>query len=423
MKCALTLFFIFLFFKTFPQWEQAKKRFNTYLNFNGSLNNVVKFTLNSVVIANAGQPEFTVFNDEEKIITLLLNTMNPQDFVAVYSWKKNKHLTAAQLDSIGQGVKEPLKNTSTLKHKRIAIDPGHFAGNMETARTEQKFIEFIPSAINHLRDTIRFNEGYLTFQTAQILKNFLLENGAEVMVTRPKQNFTSFQITYDDWFVNRKKIALDSLFRNESINANRYKILMGLNKNKLFWEFFRDFELMERARIINNFDPDVTIIIHYNVDEKNRDWLNPTKKNFTMAFIGGGMTADNFSKTINKVHFLRLLLTTDLNESEKLASLTVKQFNEQMNIPIAQKNDADYLRDNCVKAYENGVYCRNLALCRTIKSVLVYGECLYQDNENECLNLSKTDSVIYGEKTSKRIIEAANCYQKAIIEYFSNTQK
>ena len=61
-------------------------------------------------------------------------------------------------------------------------------------------------------------------------------------------------------------------------------------------------------------------------------------------------------------------------------------FRTTWNIPIAQKNDADYLKDNCIKTPSNGVYCRNLVLCRTINSPLVYGECLYQDNINECIS-------------------------------------
>ncbi len=399
-----------------------KKRYDTYLNFNGSLNSLVSFNANSVSVLNAGKSEFTVFTDEQPTLSFLLKKLNPTDFLVIYKWKKNTHLSSKQLDSLKgtiQDITISASQFSSLKGKKIAIDPGHFAGNMEVARIEQKFIEFIPSPLNTLKDTIRFNEGVLTFQTAEILKQRLLEQGANVMVTRPKQNYTSFQITYDDWISKRKKPVLDSLLKENAIDKKRYTRLMNLGKDKLFWEFFRDYELMERVRIINEFKPDVTVIIHYNVDEKNTDWINPTKKNFTMTFIGGGITGDNFAKPINKVHFLRLLLTNQINESEKLASLTVNQFSKQMTIPIAQKNDADYLRDNCLKAPSNGVFCRNLALCRTINSPLVYGECLYQDNINECLNLNKADYEIYGQKLPKRIYEASNCYYNALNEYFS----
>lgn len=401
---------------------ELKKKFDTYLSFNGSLNASVSFNANSVSVLNAGKPEFTAYTDEFEKLALLLEFKKAEDFLAIYQWKKNAHLNQKQLDSLLGG-----QNRSTvyaykqpaLKGKKIAIDPGHFAGDMQTARIEQKFIDFHPSSSNSLKDTIRFNEGTLTYQTAELLKYLLLEQGAIVMVTRPKQNYTSFQISYDDWLSKRKKTVLDSLLQNKVMDARRYTRLMSLSKEKLFWEFFRDYELMERARIINHFKPDATIIIHYNVDEKNTDWVNPGTKNFTMAFIGGGMTADNFSKPINKVHFLRLLLTGQLHASERLSALTVHQFSSSMGIPVAQRSDADYLRDNCMKTPSNGVFCRNLALCRTINSVLVYGECLYQDNLQECMRLNTCDYEIRGQTVPKRIYEAANCYYNAINDYFS----
>ncbi len=400
--------------------SELKTRFNTYLNFNSSLDQSISFSDKSVSIKIAGKPDFTIYEGEQEILSALLKNKTASEFIPIYQWKKNNRLSKKQIDSLTKTIIHVVYLTSpSLVGKRIAIDPGHFAGNVTDARVEQKFIDFSPSSSNLLKDTVRFNEGKLTYQTATILKHKLEEQGAIVMVTRPQQNFTAFQITYDTWFVKRKKIILDSLVKSNNMDSKRYSILMKLTKQKLFWEFFRDFELGERARIINEFKPDATVIIHYNVDEKNTDWVNPTTKNYTMTFIGGGMTADNFSKTINKIHFLRLLLTNQLNQSEKLASLTVNQFNKELHIPIAQKHDADYLRDNCLKTSSSGVFCRNLALCRMINSPLVYGEALYQDNINECNQLCKNDYEIYNQIVPKRIYETAMCYYQALSVYFS----
>lgn len=398
--------------------NDLKKRFDTYLNFNGSLNALVLFKDDGVAILKQGKPEFTVYADEQSVISQVITNTPPDNFLALYHWKKNKHLSKKQLDSLGGIYSESPISAKNLKGRKIAIDPGHFAGNMEVAKIEQKFIYFIPSSSNGLKDTIQFNEGVLTFQTASILKQQLEEQGAYVILTRPQQNYTSFQMTYDAWLQTHKKKTLDSLLKSKSIDLQRYSHLMKLSKEKFFWSFFRDYELMERAKIINAFKPDITIIIHYNVDEKNTNWLKPTLNNYTMAFIGGAITSDHFSKDINKVHFLRLLLSTQLNESEKLASLTVNQFHEHMGIPIAGKNDADYLKDNCLKAPSKGVFCRNLALCRVINSPLVYGECLYQDNFAECVHLNTADDEVYQQKVPKRIHTAASCYYHAICDYF-----
>jgi N-acetylmuramoyl-L-alanine amidase len=415
--------FIYLFF-SFAIKSQTivdlKNRFNTYLNFKESLNHLVSFHQNAVSISNMGKAEFTVYENEINCLSLVFTNFKTTELINFYNWKKNRILTTKQIDSLFNRVGSTRKNVSpSLKGKRIAIDAGHFAGNMEVAKIEQKFIEFKPSPENKLRDTIRFNEGFLTFQTAELLKHQLEEQGAVVFMTRPRQNYTSFQITYNDWILRKKKRTLDSLLKTGNISYQRHATLMKLSAQKLFWEFFRDFELMERARIINEFKPDVSIIIHYNVDEKNADWKSPTSKNYTMAFIAGGITADNFSKTINKIHFLRLLISNQINESERLSSLTVNQFNKLMNIKVAKKNDADYLRENCLNTPSVGVFCRNLALCRHINSTLVYGECLYQDNESECVKLSTNDYELNNQKIPKRIYEAAMSYYHAVNEFFS----
>lgn len=398
-----------------------KNRFNLYLNFKNSLISSVAFTNNSVSIINKGRVEFTVFENEITILSDCFKTLTIQECLKLYTWKQNKHLSVTQLDSLKKSsVTTSRSKSSGLKGKRIAIDAGHFAGNMAEARIEQKFICFAPNTSTTYKDTIAFNEGWLTYNTAFVLKYKLEEQGAVVFVTRSLQNYTTFNVTYTDWFIKRKKIVLDSLLKGETIDVKRYTTLVKQTKEQLFWSFFRDYELAERSRIINVFKPDATIIIHYNVDEKNTDWIKPTLKNYTMTFIGGAMTNDNLAKPNNKLHFLRLLLSNQLNESEKLASLTVNEFSKQLNIPIAQQQQADYLLHNCIKSPSNGVYCRNLALCKTINSPLVYGEALYQDNMNECSMLNVSNYEFNSVKMPKRIYDVATCYYNAISNYFMN---
>jgi N-acetylmuramoyl-L-alanine amidase len=419
MKLAFSL--LFLSSVLFSQTTlELKNRYNTYLNFNGSLNSVVSFSETSFSILNSGTNEFTLYNNEFRFFETLLKSLPTEQLSLIYEWKKNKKLTSKQLDSLfslipSQGVPT---TKSGLKNRRIAIDPGHFAGNVTDARVEQKFICFAPSPLNNFKDTLQFNEGFLTHATAQILKHQLEEQGAIVMLTRAQQNYTAFGLTYNDWYESKRMTVLDSLLKIKNIEQKKYEALKKQTKEKLFWDFFRDYELAERARKINAFKPDATVIIHYNVDETNKDWLNPTSKNFTMSFIGGGMAKDNFGKTSSKIHFLRLLLSNQLPESEKLASLTVNLFNQDLKIPIAKQSNATYLNESCIKTKSAGVFCRNLALCRVINSPLVYGETLYQDNNQECLLLSKNDFEIYNLKVPKRISLVANCYYKALESFF-----
>ena len=387
---------------------------------------MVSFQEKKIIISTNSKPELTIYDGEQTMLSLLLKSKKEVDLIAFYNWKKNNKLSQKQFDSLlltmSSLAQMPLipSKGQPLLGKRIAIDPGHFAGNLKEARVEQKFIEFIPNDLSSIKDTIRFNEGALTFQTAIILKEQLEQLGAQVFVSRTQQNYTSFNVTYQHWFDSKRKRTLDSLLSIKNIDLSKYKALIKQTKEKLFWSFFRDYELAQRAKLINEFKPDATVIIHYNVDEKNTDWLKPTTKNFTMTFIGGGMTADNFNKTISKIHFLRLLLSNQLQQSEQLSAHTVNEFHKQLHIPIASKNDADYLKENCLKTSSSGVFCRNLALCRTINSPLVYGEALYQDNISECQALNSANYNYNGLIIPQRVFDVAQCYLSALKTFFEH---
>ena len=91
-----------------------------------------------------------------------------------------------------------LKKTN-LNDLKVMIDPGHIAGNMGMARTEQKFLHFTKQHNSTLKqDSIDIAEGVLTYQTARILKHLLEEKGVTVGLTR-KENSTSFGYSFEEW--------------------------------------------------------------------------------------------------------------------------------------------------------------------------------------------------------------------------------
>lgn len=89
-----------------------KTRFNTYLNFNGSLNQCVSFTENSVVIKRDGKAEYTVYEGEQEILTALLKTKKPSEFMyfiipnSLLMQTASLPLTSLHLD----GLSSPLAN-------------------------------------------------------------------------------------------------------------------------------------------------------------------------------------------------------------------------------------------------------------------------------------------------------------------------
>lgn len=404
--------------------KQCKERFDKYLNFKGSLNQIVSFDEDAIHISNSkGVKVFSVYSHEIPMLAEFFENNNYDQQEQLLKQKGTSKYTKRQRDSLyiyiddTKTVNKKVKN-KPLQGYKIAIDPGHFGNNLNDAKIEQKFLYFAKDSANS--DSIKLFESELNFQTALILKKKLEESGAQILLTREKSNFTSFNLTYQDWLKFHKKNTLDSLLKLNQLSGEKYKLLNQCNDHKFFWEFFREYELLHRAKIINQFNPHATSIIHYNVDEKNAPWQKFTNKNFTMCFIGGAFTESNLDKTESKIHFLRLLLTNQINESEKLAGYTASNFNKHLMIPYANYLDADYLHDNSLPSNKAGVFSRNLILCRLINSPLVYGEALYQDNKKEAELLMQEPVELNGQKVNKRISSVANCYFDALLLYLKN---
>lgn len=404
---------------------ECKNRFDNYLNFKGSLNTLVRFDKESISIYNSkGQKEFTAYQKEIPMLAEVFEHYNTKAAIKFYKEKGNGKLTKKQRDSIRIYMDVPKKMVEKngvlpLKGIKIAIDAGHIASSFSEAMNEQKFLYFLRDSLKSTLDTVKIYEAELTFKTALILKSMLEEKGANVFLTRPTQSLTTFGCSYSYWFATHKQKVLDSLLQANKLEAAEYRKLNKLPEYNFFWDFFKDYELANRAKQINAYKPNVSCVIHYNVDEKNVPWKKTSNNDFTMAFIGGCFTPDRLDNIESKINFLRLLFSSQLNNSEKLSGLTVAEFSNNLEIPIALPADADYLKNNCISTGKKGVYCRQLILCNKINSPLVYGESLYQDNVNECDWLMKNTVVKYGVKTNERVVKVAQSYFNAILAYFT----
>jgi N-acetylmuramoyl-L-alanine amidase len=424
----MRIFILLLFGVSFLRAQtiaECKKRFDTYLNFKGSLNTLVRFDNERISIYNSkGQKEFTAYHKEIPMLAEVFENYDPKAAAKFYKEKGNGKLSKQQRDSIRIYMDVPKKTlekneAQPLKGLKIAIDAGHIASSFSEAMNEQKFLYFLRDSLKSTLDTVKIYEAELTYKTAMILKNMLEEKGASVFLTRPTPSLTTFGCSYGYWYNNYKQKVLDSLLQANKLEAAEYRKLNKLPEYNFFWDFFRDYELANRARLINAWKPDASCIIHYNVDEKNVPWKKVSTNDYTMAFIGGCFTSDRLDNIQSKINFLKLLFSSQLNRSEKLSALTVKEFSESLGIPAAHSNDADYLKNNCMSTNSKGVYCRQLILCNKINSPLVYGESLYQDNVNECEWLMKNTVTMYGIKTNERVIKVARSYFNAILYYFT----
>lgn len=407
----LALFLVLLSLSTYSQKLESPKskanyRIKTYLDPDGSLKGYYELSDSGVFIfsgptekAKRNHEFFLNWNDAGKFISLFRS--EPDSVLAIYERGRSLPLKRNYIQKNNPPAPYVPEMVS-LKGMKIALDPGHMAGDSAMARIEGKclFLEYDSAGQKQRLELI---EGQLTLATAHMVKEALEKAGAEVMMTREKPNQSAFGITYDEWL---KKELPES----------------KLGRFKIFHDKFKSLELLERAKKINAFAPDLTLIIHYNVDETNVGWTKPGRKNFTMAFIGGNIISKNLSGKINRIEFLRLLVSDDLEKSEQLAGHLVSNFNTKLNVPVAKPSDAIYLKEESIQTPTPGVYSRNLALTRLVHGPLAYGESLYQDNFSECKDLCNCTIDVKGVKTSERVKKVAECYVQAVFEFVGKKQ-
>lgn len=405
--------------------EDCKERFNKYLNLKGTASKDIFFESDAFYLLNANKgKEFAIYSHELKVLTAFFENSSTEEQLQFYKFKGIHKLSKLQLDSLWVTMKEEVKipkvsGTKSLQGLRIAIDPGHFSSNYTESKIEGKFVKLVNQE-SRTKDTITLVEGQLTFLTADLLKRMLEDQGAKVLITRTQANHTAFNQSYTEWFRFRRFKVLDSLVTIKEITAEESLNYKKLSKDKLFWHFFRDYELVERSRKINNFYPHLSIVIHYNVDDKNAPWTKATIRNNSMCFIPGGFAPADLKKTVNKLHFVRLLISDQIKRSELIGSLTINAFQKNLKITTAKQMDTDYLMKHSVCSSGDGVFCRNLILTRYINSPLVYGESLYQDNNIECTLLNNCNYNSYGISVPQRVYQVAKSYYEAVLNYFKD---
>ena len=320
---------------------------------------------------------------------------------------------------INKNSEEPTKE-HPLQGIKIALDPGHLAGTSEMAEIEGKQIKMKHP---HIKDSVFFYEGELTYLTVSLLKESLEKLGAEVFKTR-KANESAFGYTYSYWLAHHFTHDLDSCFKNNLLTIDDYDLLTQekekntlLSKKIIFHKFFKHLDFYQRATIINSYQPDLTVIMHYNVDVSNKGWDKPTNKNFNMAFVPGAFMEGEIDKPIDFNNFVRLNHTKEINESIIFSSHILNGLKKHTKVDIiTDYSEISYLNDYCLPTNVSGVFSRNLALTRQIKGIICYVEALYQDNIDESLLLNKKRNNSY---IPTRIQDVSNGILEGIVEYLS----
>lgn len=290
------------------------------------------------------------------------------------------------------------KKRSSLRGVKIAIDPGHFGGPY--ALLEERFID-IPE--NECR--IQFDEGTLSFLTASYLKQLLEKEGAVVFLTRESIGTGAYEDSFFDWLKKKPEYWTN------------------IPLNKIFRLYFNPLDLRARAEKINQFQPDLAVIIHYNSHHTEGAVSSnhcTTASNYNLVFIPGAFCGTELLEKDARYEFLRLVCTKDLESSLSLSKKLLDRFTEVLKVPLVNDTDgARYLSKCCIKV-EEGIFARNLALTRLVHNPVCYGETLIQNNCTECQKLGKKDIMIDDIPCSSRIKDVATCYFEGIKAFLLN---
>lgn len=312
-------------------------------------------------------------------------------------------------------MKTGFKTTSRMGFPiRVAIDPGHIATNKKEAILEERFIKSRHGF---------FYESELNMATALVLKRLLEDRGFEVMITRTPRT-SALGMSYTAWYKKHSQEALCDDLSIGKITTQQYEELLRLNKKDLFHRYFKDKDFIARKERINAFQPDVTLIIHYNATEfenKANAFAPEVNYNYTVAFVPGSFTNQELASESQLHDFIRLASTDMLENSILLSSFIVEEFNRKLNVPKLIPSDLPdlwYLKRYSVFTGEPGVFSRNLYLTRAISSPVCYGEALLQNNKDEIKLLAKRDFTVKPYRISSRVVDVANCYYAGTIKYF-----
>lgn len=287
-----------------------------------------------------------------------------------------------------------------LKEARIAIDPGHFGGAF--AELEERFVK-IPALKTKNNQEIYFAEGDLAYLTAVELKSLLEAEGAIVFISRTGIGKGAIEEDFFAW-------------------KGKHPDLQSESQSKIFRTYYNTEDLRKRAAKINDFSPDITLVIHYNAhlsDAEEEAGALFTQSNYNLAFIPGAFGSGELKRKEDRYEFLRLLLTNTVEESLELSRGIVQEFVRHLGVPLITLSDrASYIEKACL-FQEPGIYCRNLALTRLIHSPVCYGETLVQNNEEEVYRLASHDDFIMETACSSRIREVAQAYCEGVKQYFN----
>jgi N-acetylmuramoyl-L-alanine amidase len=279
-----------------------------------------------------------------------------------------------------------------LRGLRIALDPGHMGTDEWDERTG-KYVEGMVGG--RMR---RISEATLATQVALLAERDLTALGATVMLTRRTLGTVS-DIRYEDldvqefarrelrasslapWFLQRLPQGGASFDQAPQIRA------MFAEASRSKYYILRE-DIDARARLIKAFNPDITLVIHFDSDTHQ---LTTRRLPYTKVYVEGAFLAEEFATREARREFAEHLLHPDAWEaSVALSQSIVNQFRDQLGIQLSPTGGAA-----ATKLVRPGVFARNLGLSRRLpRHAISYLECMFYNDAVEFPRLLAEDHTI-----------------------------
>jgi N-acetylmuramoyl-L-alanine amidase len=310
-------------------------------------------------------------------------------------------------------------NTLTYPIK-IAIDPGHVATNKRESEIEERFI-YLDKDRNLPK--VFFYEARNTLATSYLIKELLERQGFQVMITRDDTG-TSLGMSYTNWYDKFRFKTLTEELQNGLITQEQHDRFVTLDEKDLFNQFFNFLDIRTRIDKINSFEPDVTLILHYNASEFRaipRENAPVTEQNYSVYFVPGGFTNTELNSPTQATDVRRLVSSLDVQRSVSLSQSVSQRLYEAFQVePISTDANIPWVNKYAVQATPMGVYGRNLYLTRTIQSPLCYAEPFVQNNRSFIYKLNEKTMEIKGLKGKFPPIlqSVARAYYLGVLDYF-----
>ncbi len=389
----------------------------------------------------SGKIECRVYKNEYDVFIKIFRVLDDAEIREAYRSKGAAPFTAEFADSIRAMEENRFRykpgTPLPLEGLRVAIDPGHSAGSMDEAIRESKYMWIFDKDGRRLK----FHESRLNLATAMTLKDLLEKDGAMVMLTR-NANRQVYPVPFDNWAPRNFRRSVLEKRREKFITDSEAAMLLSYAGDKRRHKFFNsEYDMPYRAKLINAFHPDITVLVHYDASgayggyrekygrvleilTKNygsrgammTDYrevmqsIAETDRDFSTVFVPGCFVRGELDNMESRVEFLRLVISPDLKNSIRYSFYVIENFRKMLDLPPA---DMPLPGGKKVSFCRKGVYARNFRMTRLVRGTLCLGEPLQQNNLREARELVVISEGIVPE----RVKTVAAAYYKGIRTY------